>query len=76
MVVLNFSTTAERTPSANISLYNGLIDSDFTSDTDNNYYVREGQEFGVLCETEPHFTADWFTSSNKKSKPFCSCYCQ
>ena len=46
-----------------VSLYSELSEESYSSDVPFVFTVQEGQEFGVLCETEPHFTVDWFTSS-------------
>ena len=63
-------TITERTPSASVSLYDILNENDFPSDPESFVYrVQEGQEFGLLCETEPQFTANWFTTNNKMSEP-------
>ena len=53
----------EVTPSVYVSLYSELSEESYSSDVPFVFTVQEGQEFGVLCETESHFTVDWFTSS-------------
>ncbi|CAI8021725.1 Fibrillin-2 [Geodia barretti] len=61
----DFTECIERTPSVNVSLYDKLTASDFTADPNSNLFrVQESQEIGLLCETEPQFTANWSTSSN------------
>jgi hypothetical protein len=61
----DFTDCIERPPSVSVSLYDKLTASDFAADPNSNLFrVQESQEIGLLCETEPQFTANWFTSSN------------
>ena len=52
-----------------VSVYGGLSPDDLTVDSSGlSVTLREGQTFGLLCETEPHFTADWLTINDDTSE--------
>ena len=60
-------TFTERMPTAQVSLYMGLSQEEFGSDSA-DFTVLEGQEFGLVCKTEPKFTANWFTINANSSE--------
>ena len=52
-----------------VSVYTGLSPEELSSDsTGLSVTLLEGQTFGLVCETESHFTADWFTINDGISK--------
>ena len=60
---------AERPPNVSVSVYGGLSPDDLTfASSGLSVTLREGQTFGLLCETEPHFTADWLTINDDTSE--------
>ena len=55
----------ERTPTVNVTVSTGFSQDAFATNSEGSsseFTVREGQVFGLKCETEPQFTANWLTS--------------
>ena len=61
------NTFTERMPTAEVLLYSGLSEEAFRSESA-NFTVLEGQEFGLVCKTDPQFTANWFNINGKSSE--------
>ena len=65
---------AGRTPNVSVSLHRELTENDFSTPTE--YTVLQGQMFGLVCETEPQFSANWYTIDNEPSEHLKKCVCQ
>ena len=49
----------------NVTVSTGFSQDAFATSSEGSsseFTVREGQVFGLKCETEPQFTASWLTS--------------
>ena len=81
IIILSHNTLcvnlAGRTPNVSVSLHRELNVNDFSIPTE--YTVLQGQMFGLVCETEPQFSAKWYTIDNEPSEYWFQlkkCVCQ
>jgi len=49
------SLKTDSEPDVNVSVYNGVVDTENSLE----YSVLEGQVFGVECRTQPYFSVHW-----------------
>ena len=70
MTILNHKILiTERPPNVSVSVYAGLSLEELSVDSSGlSVTLREGQTFGLVCETESHFTADWLTVNDDASE--------
>lgn len=65
-IIMCILSHLERIPTVNVSLYTDPTQADYS--TPDEYTVLQGQMFGLVCETESYFSANWQTIHDEPSE--------